>query len=168
MNSKINYWGFVAVAIQLAVLHKIIDQGLDKIWLLVIILPFLFFVLLNIFRYKKAAKKVLLSTVNFFSSKSTKRIEVDLSPDLLFDKVLSEIKTSGEKIRYVDSTERSILVSTKINFRTWGENIYFDIIDKGDTSELLIQSACPQIISYGKNDENIIRLVHNIEDSFTI
>ena len=72
------------------------------------------------------------------------------------------------KTQYVDKGEKSILVSTAMNLRTWGENIYFDVIDKGETSELLIQSAAPQVISWGRNDENIERLVQNIEDSFTI
>ena len=111
---------------------------------------------------------MLLSPLNIFSCKSSKTIESELDSDLLLEKVLFEINKVGLKTQYVERGERSILVSTAMNMRTWGENIYFDVIDNGETSALLIQSAAPQVISWGRNDENIERLVHNIEDSFTI
>jgi ribosomal protein S3 len=53
--------------------------------------------------------------------------------------------------------------------RSWGERVYFEIVEKENRTELIIQSFAPgAVISWGKNNENIERLVHNIEDSFTI
>jgi ribosomal protein S3 len=65
----------------------------------------------------------------------------------------------------------SILVAiyTPMSLRSWGERVYFEIVEKENRTELIIQSFAPgAVISWGKNNENIERLVHNIEDSFTI
>jgi hypothetical protein len=168
MKSKINYLGLIAVAGVYILGRKVLNDELNNYWLIVALLPVALIIYQRVFRQKKSTKSMLLSPLNIFSCKSSKTIESELDSDLLLEKVLFEINKVGLKTQYVERGERSILVSTAMNMRTWGENIYFDVIDNGETSALLIQSAAPQVISWGRNDENIERLVHNIEDSFTI
>ena len=168
MKSKINYLGLIAVAGVYILGRKVLIGELNNYWLIVALLPVALLIYQRIFRHKKSTKSMLLSPINIFSSKSSKTIGSELDADLLLEKVLLEINKVGLTTQYVDRGEKSILVSTAMNMRTWGENIYFDIIDKGETSDLLIQSASPQVLSFGRNDENIERLVQNIEDSFTI
>lgn len=168
MKSKINYLGLAAVVIIYVLGRKVLNDELDNNWLIVALLPVALVLFQRVFRHKRSTKNLILSPYNIFSSKSSKTISSELDGELLLDKVLFEIDKVGLKTQYVDRDEKSILVSTAMNMRTWGENIYFDVIDNGETSALLIQSASTQVISWGRNDENIERLVHNIEDSFTI
>lgn len=168
MKSKINYLGLLAVVVMLLIVRMVFDHQIHNYWLAVIFVPALLIIYQRIFRHKKSTKNLVLSPYNVFSCKTSKTIESELDAGLLLEKVLFEIDTIGLKTQYVDKDNKSILVSTPINLRTWGENIYFDVIDNGETSNLVIQSASPQVISWGKNNENIERLVQNIEDSFTI
>ena len=168
MKSKINYLGLVAVVVTYMVGRKVLNAELNSYWLIVVLFPVALLIYQRVFRNKKSTRNLILSSYNIFSSKSSKTIVSELDADLLLEKVLFEINKVGMKTQYIDKEEKSILVTTPINMRTWGENIYFDIIANGKSSNLLIQSASPQVITWGKNNENIERLVNNIEDSFTI
>jgi hypothetical protein len=56
-----------------------------------------------------------------------------------------------------------------MSLRSWGERVYFEIVEKENRTELIIQSFAPgAVISWGKNSENTKRLIKHIEDSFTI
>jgi hypothetical protein len=62
-----------------------------------------------------------------------------------------------------------VAISTPISLRSWGERVYFEIVEKENRTELIIQSFVPgAVISWSKNSENIKRLIQHIEDSFTI
>ncbi len=168
MKSKINYLGLIVKVITLVMLLNVLEEKISSYWLILVAIPLLFFIVQSVFRSTKAAKSFLISPYNIFSAKATKILLVDLDADLLFEKLITEIKNAKLRIQYADKVDRSILVTTPITFRSWGENIYFDVLNNGNSSEILIQSVALQLISWGKNDENIEKLIQHIDDSFTI
>ena len=102
-------------------------------------------------------------------SKSVETIHTEIEPDLLFDKVVEEIRKSKLRISYASRKERLVAISTPMSLRSWGERIYFEVVEKGKKTDLIIESIAPgQVISYGKNKENTKKLIQHIEDSFTI
>jgi hypothetical protein len=100
-------------------------------------------------------------------SKSAETIYSEIGAELLHDKIIEEIRKV--KISYVSRDDGLAAISILMSLRSWGERVDFEIVEKENKIELIIQSFAPgAVISWGKNSENTNRLIKHIEDSFTI
>ena len=145
MKSKINYIGIAVVLIGLILVLKALGGAISLYWLIPVFSLSIFNIYQSAISDDKYARKVYNHRLNFMVSKSKLRIS------------------------YASRKERLVAISTPMSLRSWGERIYFEVVEKGKKTDLIIESIAPgQVISYGKNKENTKKLIQHIEDSFTI
>ena len=169
MKSKFNYIGIAVVLIGLILVLKALGGAIGLYWLIPVFSLSIFNIYQSAISDDKYARKVYNHRLNFMVSKSVETIHTEIEPDLLFDKVVEEIRKSKLRISYASRKERLVAISTPMSLRSWGERIYFEVVEKGKNADLIIESIAPgQVISYGKNKENTKKLIQHIEDSFTI
>ena len=114
-------------------------------------------------------KPYFLSKFNFFSANFNKEIIVELPADLVFEKILEVIDESGFKLVTADKEKLEILAVSQTSWKSWGENIYFSLVERNDLTTIHFDSAGLFAIStWGKNEDNYRAFFDNLEESFTI
>ena len=109
------------------------------------------------------------SPFNVFTSKLRSEKSYDIDKELMFEKVKEVIKDSSFRLKGADEKTFEILATTRITFRSWGENVYIRFEDVGNQTVMKVCSVTFfQMISWGKNQKNYDDLLIEIEDSLTI
>ena len=129
----------------------------------------LLLVLSLVFRKKLYFKRWILSKMNFLLGKEVRVDKSDISPDLLFDKVLEVIEESDFELADIDRKNFQLLATTFPNFLTWGENMYVEIKEiENNQSEIKFISATIFGYSWNKNKKNTAKFFQLFEESLTI
>lgn len=109
------------------------------------------------------------SNFNLFTSKVKHQQELDFPKDLLFDKLVEVLQTSGFNIVQTDKNAGKIFATSTLSFSSWGENIYIDLSENNNKTILNFCSACLfQVVSWGKNERNYQTLFEEFEKSLII
>ncbi|MCT4560345.1 MAG: hypothetical protein N4A41_03130 [Crocinitomicaceae bacterium] len=112
-------------------------------------------------------KNYFTSVFNIFSEKITYEIESELPFEVLKENLKEILVQNKATIRY--ESEDKIFATTKMTFKSWGENIYVDIWKNGNTTKVKFISVCLfQMYSWGKNEANLKRLISSYEASLTV
>lgn len=114
-------------------------------------------------------KNYFTSPYNIFTSKVHSEITFDITRDLMFEKLVEVIKESNFKLIKADETRFEILAFSGITWKSWGENLYISLEEKGDETILKFCSVTIfQMVSWGKNKKNLEQLIQSIDDSLTV
>lgn len=127
--------------------------------------------LIHLFLRKKTwAYGYLSSPLNIFTSKRTFEKEYDMSASILYDKMKEVIPASRFKLFYKDPERCLLFATSSMTWFSWGENLYINIIDRGDKSTMKLTSVGFFQLSYsfGKNEQNYNRLMSQFEESLII
>ena len=129
-----------------------------------------FFALNIIVRNSYAFRSYFTNKFNFFTSKYNSESVMELSSDLAFDKLIEVVQEMKMTVQYSNKEEMSIFATTSISWKSWGENVYIDLVKNGseETEIKFISTTMFQSYSWGKNEENYNNLVNSIEESLTI
>ena len=161
----------IGVTLLLLVIYKFISYKFDSITLglLVFIIPILILVYNLINRKKLYSKKWFLSKFNIFSTQAQHEIKTDIPTDLLFTKLEEVIEKSEFYEFQKNELTQEILIGTKTNFWTWGENIYIKITVTSGESLINFTSVNLYGIDILNSNENHFKTFQDsFEQSLTI
>ena len=132
-------------------------------------------VVVLLFLFNLAVRRTLLfepyfkSSFNIFTCKHCQEQIVDVSTGLMFEKLEEVLRDSEFKLVDLNSETMELLVVSKFSMSSWGENIYVSLKEDNDKT---IVSFCSvtlfQVCSWGKNENNIAKLMARLEKSFII
>lgn len=109
------------------------------------------------------------SPLNVFTSKVRSARTYDIEKELMFEKVKEVIQGSSFRLKGANKETFEILATTRITFKSWGENMYIRFEADGDQTVMKVCSVTFfQMISWGKNQRNCDDLLVAIEDSLTV
>lgn len=152
--------------------YRLTSYLTGETWLsLLIFAPLIGLLIANLLLRKSLRyKNWFLSAVNVLLETKTHTIEIDLSADLLFEKLLEVIEDSEFKLIDIDKDSLQILCGTAANFRTWGENIYIRLNETKDetTSVQFTSTTLFGGTSWNRNEKNYESFITSFEDSLTI
>lgn len=158
-----------AISLGMVAIYFITNSPDDS---LVLFLPYvlgIIFFTLFFLRTQIWFKPFVLSKWNFISDRYEEIHEIDMETDILFDKFLEVLPTSGFTVRHFDRNKGEIFVTTGISFKSFGENIYFDLTAEGDKTQVKITSTTFfQAVSWGKNEQNIRQFIGQFDKSLVI
>ena len=156
---------FVFLMIPYLVYHIQKDSTLYLIPALIVL-----FMLFNlIIRKSLSFKKYFTSPLNLLTLKVREEQHFDLDKALMFEKIIEVIEHSPFKLVVADPNRLSILATSSISWKSWGENLYIDLVEEENGCKLLFCSATLfQIYDWGKSEDNFQRLTAEIENSFTV
>ena len=162
----------IIVTIILLILYKLISYIFNSslLGLLVFTIPVIIIIINLSIRKKLASKKWLLSKLNFFSIIVKRDIHSDIPKDLLFKKLIEVVKESDFNVFDIDEASQQILIGTRTNFWTWGENIYVSILDNKTNQSLI---SFTSVSLYGNNflntgEKHFNTFQESFEQSLTI
>jgi hypothetical protein len=121
------------------------------------------------FRRKLSFKNYYTNRFNLFTVKYHQETTIEISPDLLFDKMKEVINDSKFKLVDSNSKEYKILAITSATLWSWGENLYIDIkpTEKGSLMKIY-SSTWFQLYVWGKNEENCKVILNELEESLIV
>ena len=83
------------------------------------------------------------------------------------DRILKALERSGfRNIRFIEETE-IYLAETSVSLWSWAENIHIATTVSENKTRLEFTSKCAlptQIIDWGKNKNNTLKFIHNIQN----
>lgn len=137
------YFGLIfLVCLPLGVLGSLNREGFaDTIVLTLLSVSVLIFTFNFSVRKMASFKGYFTSRYNFLTEKIRLEKTFELPVDLLFDKVVEVINDSEFELKKSEKDNKQIFAISKINFNSWGENIYFEFESKGDQTLLKFCSA---------------------------
>jgi hypothetical protein len=114
-------------------------------------------------------KSYFTSPLNVFTSKVHSTRTYNIDKELMFEKVKEVIQDSSFRLKGSNKETFELLATTRITFKSWGENMYISFEDDGDQTIMKVISVTFfQMISWGKNQKNCDDLLVAIEDSLTV
>jgi hypothetical protein len=119
-------------------------------------------------RKRLSMKNFLLHPANVLTSKLHQSFEVDMSADLIFEKMQEVISDSKYKLAATDPATYTVLATAPMTIWSWGENIYITITPHGEQSLVNITSVAFQVYSWGKNEDNFRDIVTSFEKSLIV
>jgi hypothetical protein len=139
------------------------------------IMQIVIYILLPFFVFNMIARKSLLfkpyftSKYNFMLECQKENFRYDLSKDLMFAKLIELVNDSSLKLAQHNEENGQILATTSLSFKSWGENIYFTLVQKDTYTEVTIEmTTISQVSSWGKNRANYKTILNQFEESLTI
>ena len=101
-----------------------------------------FFALNLIIRNFKWSEKYFISPFNILTSKHNSKFKMDISVNLMHDKLLEVMKDSNFGIKATDKSKHEIFATTPISWRSLGENVYIQMIEeKGGSTTIKFTSV---------------------------
>jgi hypothetical protein len=157
------------VLISMAVLSTYLLDPDYSIGLLISFLILAFLIFNLIIRKSLRFKNYFTSKLNILTSKVWHEKVFDIPQELLFEKILEVIAQSNFQLADSDKEGFVILATSRITFKSWGENLYISFENVPEGSKMKICSATFfQVYSWGKNEKNCELLLSEIENSFVI
>jgi hypothetical protein len=136
-------------------------------YLVILLLTLLFFNF--IIRRVVWFKPYFISKYNFFSTKAKVQKEFDIPKEILFDKFLEVLTTTGFKIKNTNKVKGEIFAITSMSWKSYGENIYLTLKDSKKGTTVDFYSVCVmQIYDWGKNEINLNKVLQEFDNSLTI
>ena len=109
------------------------------------------------------------SPLNVFSSKVRSKKSYDIDQQLMYEKVKEVVEDSAFRLKGTNDNTFEILATTRMTFKSWGENMYIRFEPNGEGTIMKVCSVTFfQMVSWGKNQKNCDDLLHAIERSLTI
>lgn len=138
--------------------------------MIVFILPITLLILNLSLRNKLKYKAWFKSKLNLLLERKTVEFESEISSDLLFEKLQEVLADSEFKLLDTDFNNKSILFGTSVNFMTWGENVYIDLIELPDGNTRIDFTAFSIFgsSSWKLNQQHYKTFVASFETSLTI
>lgn len=156
-------------ALLLVVIIAIVSSGNLMVLYSLAIINVVVFSFNLLVRRSMAFKPYFLSPFNLFSARFTKAFEVEIPAGLAFAKICEVIAGSGFKLITADKDKLEILAISKPGWQSWGENLYFTLKEREESTLIRFDSAALfQIYTWGKNENNYMVFFGKLEDSFTI
>jgi hypothetical protein len=116
-----------------------------------------------------AFKAYFLSTFNVFAAKQSGSLQSDLPAEVIIDKLVEVLTTSQFNIKIVDYKSNQILALSKISWKSWGENIYIEVLKNSADFEVKFSSvAVFQMFTWGKNEANFKKFIKTFEGSLIV
>ncbi len=161
------YTIFVAFIIISALLDKYESYRIVKYLCFGTIFSFFAF---NIYaRRYYSFKQYFLSKRNIITSKISKSVFTEIPKETILEKIKEVLGHNHLKIKYINPDSNHIMAVSSITWKSWGENIYIDIDEKDDESEIIFTSvAIFQVTSWGKNEQNFKKFLCAFEESLII
>lgn len=113
------------------------------------------------------SKSWFLKTINNLLETNEQIIESEIPPDLLFEKLNEVIQEMPFKLVDSNKSKGELLVTTAVNFWTWGENVYIQIIEK-EQKVIITSVTIFGSFSWKRNKKNFVILNKAFEASLTI
>lgn len=89
---------------------------------------------------------------------------LNVSPDEAFTRSVKAAESLGWGLTEANPQTRSFCAVTSAGVRSFGETVTAEIVFAGTGSEIRVRSKCrAQLVSWGKNSENVIRLFQAIQ-----
>jgi len=86
--------------------------------------------------------------------------DYDTTKDEAFNEALNALKVLGFEIKKTDKTEGLIEAKKGASIWTWGENIKISVISLKKGCSVYVESRVKyQIVDYGKNRENVVKIL---------
>lgn len=157
---------FVIIAV---VILRLLDEGGMSYFLAIGSVMLGYQVVAFVFRNDLKWKGFYISQYNILTAKTKEALDFEIESETLFEKAKEVLATNGYKDLVIDKSQKLILAKEPISFKSWGENIYVSVVDKGNgNSELIYESVAFQAYTWGKNEDNGSRFLANMEESFII
>lgn len=102
-----------------------------------------------------------------FNANTSNHQIVEYTPDDTFSALLSALSASSHfKVKDSNKTARTILVSSGVSWKSWGENLNLTVSPApGGFSELTINSSSKfGVADWGKNQENLNNIMNLLAD----
>jgi hypothetical protein len=161
----------IIITIIFLISYKFISYTFNSplLGLLVFIIPVTVLIINLNLRKRLTSKSWFLSNLNFFSIKVKRDILSDIPKELLYEKLKEVVNESNFHVFDIDESSQQILIGTKTNFWSWGENIYVSILD--DETQSLISFSSVSL--YGNNflntgEKHFSTFQESFEQSLTI
>lgn len=121
-------------------------------------------------RKKIRYKSWFTSSIQFIIEKELKSEESDIPIELLYEKLLEVVNESEFKLLDKDDKNYRLLLGTSVNFWTWGENIYIDLIQTKDDSTKVEMTFVTLFgnTSWNRNHQHYSSFMSSFEASLTI
>ena len=152
--------------------YRLTSYLTGEVWLsLLVFTPLIGLLIMNLFLRKSLRyKSWFLSSINLLLETKTYNSEIELSADLLFEKLLEVIEDSEFKLLDTDKDNLEILCGTSANFWTWGENIYIKLYEteEATTSVQFVSTTLFGRRSWNRNEKNHESFIASFEASLTI
>lgn len=114
-------------------------------------------------------KSYFTNQLNVFAAKTSGSISTDIPIESILDKLQEVLRENGWKIKEINEQDGEILATTGISFRSWGENIYCEVLEGKLESEIKFHSVgLFQIHMWGKNEDNLEAFISKFEDSLIV
>jgi hypothetical protein len=127
------------------------------------------FIFSSIVRKKTSFKNFFTSKYNLLTTKFRKTQEFDFPKDLLFEKFVEVLESTGFKITETNKETGDLFAISSVSFSSWGENIYITLEEQNDhTTMNFCSTTFFQIYSWGKNERNYERMFNQFEESLII
>lgn len=153
------------------VLYRVISYYTGDIWLplLVFVVPVGLLILNLSLRKRLRYSSWFLSSINFLLERKKYVRQIEISKELLFDKLIEVIGESKFNLLDSNKDQSQLLCGTSINFWTWGENIYINLESlDGETTIEFTSTTLFGGSSWNRNQNNFESFNKSFETSLTI
>lgn len=113
-------------------------------------------------------KPYFLSKFNFFTSSVSIAISFEIPKEILFERIKAVLDKTSFKLVDINRESFELLALTSMTWKSWGENLYFEI--KSDESGSIVKvTSCTasQKYSLGKNQQNLNKLMDTFKLEMT-
>ena len=133
------------------------------------------FILILLFMFNLIARNYLIfksyftSPFNILIESQKETFKYDLSKDLMLPKLIESIKRSKLHLTQKNEEMGSILATSSMSWKSWGENVYITLIQKENYTEVILEmTTISQVTSWGRNKKHHSNILNQFENSLTI
>jgi hypothetical protein len=147
-----------------------VNAGLQGGLMSGLIFGFLMFIILGILHSRAVRKISGATSVESLDTFQSRNIKLPLPFENAFDlciESLSQIR--GCRVQEQDRSRGKIIAKSPVNWKTWGDTISFNLAGTGNEKTDVMISSRPTswstIVDYGKNLENVERIISYLQRS---
>ncbi len=112
--------------------------------------------------------EIFRNKFNPFSTSYDLKKKYDLERVLMFEKIIEVLHEMNLRIKKQDLENYKIIAHTKMRSDSWGENIYIELNEVNNCSEISFSSVASQMPPFSKNRENADKVFEAIDKSLII
>lgn len=140
-NTKISISQIVTFIIVMILIQLLVFKTPTKVNIIISTCLILFVIFNILIRKKSYFKKYFTSPLNIFSAKFKTVKTFDLPDDLLFEKIKEVLIDQKHTVFYENNDTKEIYATTKMNWRSWGANIYIDFKPEKEGAAMNFKSS---------------------------
>ena len=129
----------------------------------------------SLFFFNIAVRRILwfrpyfISKFNLLTSTFKIEKEYDFEKDILFHKIIEVLTNSKYRVVKYDEAKGLILATSRMSWKSWGENIYIKLDESGDKVNMnFCSTTFWGIYSMGRNEDNYYNLINSFNESLII